>query len=621
MILAMALLAVVHANAQINAYAKVTGITGNTLTVSDVNETFHTFETGQKVIVMQMQNASITGYTTNNTNFGTIASIGSTGLYEIATLANVAESAGLPVSLTLSAPLRNTYVPGEALQVITYRQLGTTHFTTTANMSALPWNGSVGGVLAFWVNGNLTLRHNIDANGDGFRGGLTQGSDGSGCNATAFRAAPTGAYANKGEGVRFGVYGTTNLHAAARGRHTNGGGGGNTHNAGGAGGGNITAGGDGGPGYGCTSSAGGIGGASLSSYANSSRIFMGGGAGAGQQNNAASSNGGNGGGILLIAADTLIVDGTCTGRSITANGTNAANTSGSGNDGAGGGGAGGSIVLSFRGVRVQSPCPLNISANGGSGGSVNSTSAHGGGGGGGQGAVYTSFPSIIPNINVTTVSGAGGLNSTSSTVRAGTGTGITGSGVVPNVTNSPLPVVMLYLRGIKLTFQNKIEWATSQETNAAYYEVYRSTDGENWWLMDERQAAGNSDMTVHYFVIDPSPANGYNYYRVKQVDRDGTYAWFTTIVLDNSRETINRLQAYPNPLYPNATLWVTLPEAGVPDAITMVNVHGQETALRFDQTDPNHVSLVPGHWPAGTYVLKIQLGAKLYTHRFVMTEK
>lgn len=621
MILAMALLAVVHANAQINAYAKVTGISGNTLNVSNVNETYHTFEAGQKVIVMQMQNASITGYTNNNANFGTIASIGSTGLYEIATVSSVAESGGVPVSLTLSTPLKNAYVPAEAVQVISYRQLGTTHFTTTSNLSALAWDGNIGGVLAFWVNGNLTLRHNIDANGDGFRGGITQGSDGGACNATAFRAAPAGAYANKGEGVRFGIYGTTNIHAGARGKHTNGGGGGNTHNAGGGGGGNITAGGDGGPGYGCSASAGGIGGESLSSYANSSRVFMGGGAGAGQQNNSASSNGGNGGGILLIAADSLLVDGTCTGRSITAHGANAANTSGSGNDGAGGGGAGGSIVMSFKGVRVLSSCPLTISANGGNGGSVNSTSAHGGGGGGGQGAVYTSFPTTVSNVSITTLSGTGGLNSNTSTVRAGTGSGLTGSGVVPGVNNSPLPVEMLYIRGIKLVYQNKIEWATSLETNASYYEVYRSSDGENWWLLDERSAAGNSDQIVHYYVIDPSPVNGYNYYRIKQVDRDGTFAWFSTIVLDNKRERQRGLVAFPNPLLPNATLFVTLPEPGTPDRITMVNVHGQETALQYDQTDATHIALVPGSWPAGTYVLKVQMRGQWYTHRFILTEK
>ncbi len=39
----------------VNAYAKVTAISGKVLTVKNVNETFHTFNIGEKVIVMQMQ--------------------------------------------------------------------------------------------------------------------------------------------------------------------------------------------------------------------------------------------------------------------------------------------------------------------------------------------------------------------------------------------------------------------------------------------------------------------------------------------------------------------------------------------------------------------------------------
>jgi Na+-transporting NADH:ubiquinone oxidoreductase subunit NqrC len=37
--------------AQVNAYAKVTAISGKTLTLSSVTETYHTFEDGEKIIM------------------------------------------------------------------------------------------------------------------------------------------------------------------------------------------------------------------------------------------------------------------------------------------------------------------------------------------------------------------------------------------------------------------------------------------------------------------------------------------------------------------------------------------------------------------------------------------
>jgi len=49
-----------------NAYAKVTAIAGgNVLTVTNVNQVNHTFNVGEKVIVMQMQDDVIGGNTTN----------------------------------------------------------------------------------------------------------------------------------------------------------------------------------------------------------------------------------------------------------------------------------------------------------------------------------------------------------------------------------------------------------------------------------------------------------------------------------------------------------------------------------------------------------------------------
>src|SRR5438876_8067755 len=77
------------ANAQINAYAKITAISGKTLTLSNINQANHTFAAGEQVIIIQMTDNVIGANTANTATFGTIAGIANAGVYEAATIASV----------------------------------------------------------------------------------------------------------------------------------------------------------------------------------------------------------------------------------------------------------------------------------------------------------------------------------------------------------------------------------------------------------------------------------------------------------------------------------------------------------------------------------------------------
>ncbi|MBC7862227.1 MAG: hypothetical protein IAF38_04580, partial [Bacteroidia bacterium] len=67
----------------VNGYARVTAINDSTLTLSNVDEQYDTFEDGEQIILMQMQGATVSD-SSNSANFGNISSIGSAGLYEVA---------------------------------------------------------------------------------------------------------------------------------------------------------------------------------------------------------------------------------------------------------------------------------------------------------------------------------------------------------------------------------------------------------------------------------------------------------------------------------------------------------------------------------------------------------
>ncbi len=588
----------INASAQINAYGKVTAITsGNTvLTVNNLNQTFASFSAGQRIIVIQMQGASLSG-SNNNSSFGGLNSLNSAGLYEVAQIQAIN---GAATSMTLASALVNSYSTTGGLQVVSYPQLGTTSYTTTANITGVSWDGNRGGVIAFYVNGNLYQNHNITANNIGFRGGDKAGQDDGDCEDDVWRiASGDDRYADKGEGI----YITTNGQKAGKAKAVNGGGGGIVHNGGGGGGGNYSAGGNGyygytGGGY-CSSgnNAGGQGGLAVSS--NASRVFMGGGGGGGQENNGVGTDGGNGGGIIFISCDTLVIDGVCSPRSITANGETITN---SGNDGCGGGGAGGSIVLDIDGMRVKNGCALTISANGGNGGSVNNGASHGAGGGGGQGAIYLRASTPIANVTLQSNNGAGGAaNNGGSPPVAGSGGGSNGAGISTGVSVIALPVELVSFNGIVMG-KNLVQlnWKTLSEKDNHYFEVLHSIDGADWYLAGTVAGSGTSNEAREYSLVHAFAVSGVNYYKLKQVDFDNTYSYSPMVYVVLEME-IQKTTVYPNP----GTGFFTIDKAVdlLHEKLILINAMGAQVPFQHKLLETGKVIIDITGLPDGIYLL------------------
>lgn len=243
-------------------------------------------------------------------------------------------------------------------------------------ISATQWDGTVGGVLAFYAKGTLRNDGYVYAEGAGFRGGsVVVTGNGSLTNCAAEDGLPDGGYAYKGEGIVLGVWGD----AGGRGHRVNGGGGGNCLNAGGGGGGNGGVGGAGGWSNDGDRDVGGRPGSALAYKTVLGRLTFGGGGGAGEVDNGRDNTpGGRGGGVLLVRANEVLG----TGR-LSARGYRASRHDYSGGSG---GGAGGSAIVQAAGTLA---CGQLSVAGGGGGGleSYNAANGPGGGGGGGRALV------------------------------------------------------------------------------------------------------------------------------------------------------------------------------------------------------------------------------------------
>lgn len=68
-------------------------------------------------------------------------------------------------------------------------------------------------------------------------------------------------------------------------------------------------------------------------------------------------------------------------------------------------------------------------------------------------------------------------------------------------------------------------WVTSEERNNSHFEVQKSTDGRSFASFDTVLPKDGFDRQNEYQSLDEKPADGLNYYRIKQVDLDGRFSF------------------------------------------------------------------------------------------------
>jgi hypothetical protein len=98
-----------------------------------------------------------------------------------------------------------------------------------------------------------------------------------------------------------------------------------------------------------------------------------------------------------------------------------------------------------------------------------------------------------------------------------------------------LPVEWLSVSGEVRNDGNNILWSTATETNNHFFDVERSLDGVNFYQIGRVQGSGNSSQTNRYSLMDYNgTAHGTYYYRIKQVDYNGSFSYSDIVILDRN---------------------------------------------------------------------------------------
>jgi hypothetical protein len=137
-----------------------------------------------------------------------------------------------------------------------------------------------------------------------------------------------------------------------------------------------------------------------------------------------------------------------------------------------------------------------------------------------------------------------------------------------------LPVKLLHFKGEIVGKTNVLDWQTATEINSQAFWIERSDDGVSFKMIGVQTAAGTSSDILKYQFVDTNP-NAKCYYRLRMVDRDGSFEYSNVITLNRKMEYSSIISLYPNPTSATVNLSYTIPTNGIV-TIYIVDLLGRE---------------------------------------------
>ncbi len=185
------------------------------------------------------------------------------------------------------------------------------------------------------------------------------------------------------------------------------------------------------------------------------------------------------------------------------------------------------------------------------------------------------------------------------------------------VCDDVLPVELVNFRGSRTQSGNLLTWTTLTEINNDRFVILRSSDGSVYYEIGQVAGNGNSNSPINYSYLDEQETNGVYYYRLLQVDYDGTESYSQIVAIQNGEEEFSFIAA------PDAYLvrynW---------DVESNKTLNWQLVAMDGKVVDQGGLNIEPNkrefklelasHPSRGTYVLIIQSSQTFYSEKVLV---
>ena len=183
----------------------------------------------------------------------------------------------------------------------------------------------------------------------------------------------------------------------------------------------------------------------------------------------------------------------------------------------------------------------------------------------------------------------------------------------------PLPVTLTSLSAARQASGAVVRWQTASEQHSLRFEVERSANAVDYQKIGSVAAAGNSSSALSYAYTDATAGLGAYYYRLRQVDTDGTAAYSAPVVLAAVPSAANALlsSVYPVPFRAELNVELAQPAAGSV-ALEWVDAPGRRVWAGAVAATGRQLQLkLPATVAPGPYVLTVRANGQLARRRVV----
>jgi hypothetical protein len=156
-----------------------------------------------------------------------------------------------------------------------------------------------------------------------------------------------------------------------------------------------------------------------------------------------------------------------------------------------------------------------------------------------------------------------------------------------------------------------LNWSTSTETNNSGFDVERAQENGSFEKIGFVPGYGTSTELKNYSFCDNSINTGKYYYRLKQIDYDGSFEYSKTVEIEIKTPGEYMLyQNYPNPFNPSTTIEFSIPYTGFVN-LEVYNSLGESVTVLLNETLPagkHTVSFNGTGLASGVYLIKLTTG-------------
>ena len=185
---------------------------------------------------------------------------------------------------------------------------------------------------------------------------------------------------------------------------------------------------------------------------------------------------------------------------------------------------------------------------------------------------------------------------------------VVGAGFYPISLGSfvSLPVNLISFTARREGDQVLLNWRTASEKDNNHFIIERSELANQFYSIGEVKGSGNSTTPTSYRFADKNPMPGKTFYRLKQVDNDGSAAICKTVEIGAGRTGL-AASLYPNPVRTGSISIQTRNREKT--EFTIYDLLGRPLKKGLIQNEIQHVSI--SNLQSGTYFLKLDTGETL----------